>query len=106
MAITRTQIAKQLYSNRRRWRTSYRSFSLKNWWKLQVDERGITQQGTAASGTTSRIDGHKRKILDLQIEQQYSQFSPVGTHNVMAQNLKAKRFQGLINLASRFNPLS
>ena len=67
-------------------------------------ERGITQQFKGPSGTTGRIDTRDAdpRGPDRRAVSQFSQFG----RNVMTQNLKPKRFQGLRSLASRFNPLS
>jgi len=103
MAITRTQIARQLYriggvGGRAKEGSVERTGGSSN------RERGITQQFKGPSGTTGRIDTRDAdpRRPDRRAVSQFSQFG----RNVMAQNLKPKRFQGLRSLASRFNPLS
>ncbi len=103
MAITRTQIARQLYriggvGGRAKEGSVERTGGSSN------RERGITQQFKGPSGTTGRIDTRDAdpRGPDRRAVSQFSQFG----RNVMTQNLKPKRFQGLRSLASRFNPLS
>ena len=103
MAITRTQIARQLYriggvSGREKEGSVERPGGSSN------RERGITQQFKGPQGTTGRIDTRDAdpRGPDRRAVSQFSQFG----RNVMAQNLKPKRFQGIRSLVSRFNPLS
>ena len=103
MAITRTQIARQLYriggvGGREKEGSVERPGGSSN------RERGITQQFKGPQGTTGRIDTRDAdpRGPDRRAVSQFSQFG----RNVMAQNLKPKRFQGIRSLASRFNPLS
>ena len=103
MAITRTQIARQLYriggvGGRAKEGSVERTGGSSN------RERGITRQFKGPSGTTGRIDTRDAdpRRPDRRAVSQFSQFG----RNVMAQNLKPKRFQGLRSLASKFNPLS
>ena len=111
MAITRTQIARQLYriggvGGRAKEGSVERTGGSSN------RERGITQRGKGPQGTTGRIDRPQAdpgSAFEMIGGQRVNIGDTLGRQRALEKSnifQRPKRFQGIRSLASRFNPLS